>query len=263
VCTHVFKVASTAKDRSLRVLTVNPCAGVVGPDKSDSRRKHWVYPSEFLALMNCDAAPMRWRECYALACYTYLRPGKLAELRSKDVDFDGNRIKVSRAWKELEQEVGVPKTRNGVRAIPIDANLLPLLRRMSVGQEPNDLVTPAFHDFARASHAERLRMYMQQAGIARSELRDLRSRTHMAIGFRSWRDTGATWEALRGTELMKLSRRMGHDNPNITGRYVKEAEDVGSGVGAPFPVLPACLPSSPSESEAECATNDAKKTTIL
>jgi integrase len=97
---------------------------------------------------------MRWRECYSLACYTYLRPGELAELRWKDVDFDGNRIKVSRAWKELEQEVGVPKTRNGVRAIPIDANLLPLLRRMSVGQEPNDLVTPAFHDFARAKRRQ-------------------------------------------------------------------------------------------------------------
>jgi hypothetical protein len=100
---------------------------------------------------------------------------------------------------------------------------------------------------------------MQQAGIARSELFDLRSRTHMAIGFRSWRDTDATWEALRGTELMKLSRRIGHDNPNTTGRYVKEAEDVGAGVGAPFPVLPTCLLSSPSESEAECTTNETKK----
>jgi hypothetical protein len=52
---------------------------------------------------------------------------------------------------------------------------------------------------------------------------------------------------------------MRHNNPNTTGRYVKEAEDVGSGVGAPFPVLPACLLSSPSESDAECTTNEAKK----
>ena len=69
----------------------------------------------------------------------------------------------------------------------------------------------------------------------------------MQINFRSLRDTGITWLALAGTDLAKMPRRAGHDEPSTTMGYVKIAEDLTGSIGEPFPALPAELvPSLPS-----------------
>lgn len=63
-----FKAACQAKQRDLRVRSENPCTNVLPPEKGDSRRKEWIYPKEFLALVACEAVPLEWRELYAVAC---------------------------------------------------------------------------------------------------------------------------------------------------------------------------------------------------
>jgi hypothetical protein len=62
----------------------------------------------------------------------------------------------------------------------------------------------------------------------------------MPIGFRSWRDTGITWDAIEGVDVAKLQRRAGHDDIATTLAYVKEPRTAQ----APRPRLPCCRTTS-------------------
>jgi integrase len=74
--------------------------------------------------------------------FTYLRPGELRELRWADVELERGIISVTRAWDSREDRVKEPKTRHGVRDLPIESALKPLLTRMRKGAQPTDLVAP-------------------------------------------------------------------------------------------------------------------------
>jgi hypothetical protein len=116
---------------------------------------------------------------------------------------------------------------------------VPLLKRMANGRAPDEKVVPCFGSMAKGKDltARQLRAHLQRANVKRPELFDMKSRTHHAIGFRSWRDTGITWEAIRGTDALRLQRRAGHETTQTTLGYVKEAEDRSSLVGTVFPNL--------------------------
>jgi integrase len=83
------------------------------------RRKTFLYPKEAAALLACNDVPREWREIYAVALYTYLRPGELRVLTWADVDLDVPHFHVTMAWdytaKDDEPKTKPPKTRNGVR----------------------------------------------------------------------------------------------------------------------------------------------------
>jgi hypothetical protein len=111
VVTTTFKAAMQAKRRDLRVSDDNPCASVLPPERGDSRRRTFVYPTEMLALFACADVPLEWRELYALACYTYLRPGELRALTWADVDLKAGVLHISKAYDEDAKEVKAPKTR--------------------------------------------------------------------------------------------------------------------------------------------------------
>jgi integrase len=146
VVTTAFKAACQAKQRDLRVRSDNPCVNVLPPEKGDSRRKEWIHPREFLLLAGCPAVPLEWRELHAIAVYLYLRPGELYELRWRDVDLDVGDVYVTRAWDWEAEVAKAPKTRNGIRHVPIPAPLLPLLRRMREGKAAEDKVVPLLEE---------------------------------------------------------------------------------------------------------------------
>ena len=236
-----FKAARQAKQRDLRVRTDNPCTNVLPPEKGDSRRKEWIYPKEFLALAACEAVPLEWRELYAVACYLYLRPGELYELRWRDVDLEVADVYITRAWDWEEREVKPPKTRNGIRHIPIPAPLVPLLRRMREGKDAEDKVVPLLEETGKERKTSAMmRAHLRTAGVTHARL-FTDDATQMPIGFRSWRDTGITWLALAGVDVVKVQRRAGHDAIQTTMGYVKAAEDISGTVGAPFAELPRSL----------------------
>lgn len=241
VVTTAFKAACQAKQRDLRVREDNPCTNVLPPEKGDSRRKEWIYPKEFLALAACEAVPLEWRELYAVACYLYLRPGELFELRWRDVDLEVADVYITRAWDWEAAEAKPPKTRNGIRHIPIPPPLLPLLRRMGEGKEPEEKVVPILEATGKERKTSVLmREHLRAAGVAHPRL-FTDDATQMPIGFRSWRDTGITWLALAGVDVVRMQRRAGHDAIQTTMGYVKAAEDLSGAAGAPFPELPPSL----------------------
>jgi integrase len=210
---------------------------ILPPTNGESRRKTWIYPSEFLQLVTCEAVPIEWRELYAVACYLYLRPGELFELRWRDVDLDSEVVAITRSWDWEERVVKAPKTSNGVREVPIPSSLLPLMARLRDGRGHEDKVVPVMEIAGENKGALILRNHMALAGVTHPRLTES-SATRMPVGFRSWRDTGITWSAIDGVDIHKLQRRSGHDDVNTTLAYVKEAEDREKLCGRVFPALP-------------------------
>lgn len=238
--TSSFKAATSSKRRDLRVLEgkPNPCVGVEPPgDKNTrkARRKTFIRPNEAAQLLACDEIPIEWREVYAIAGYTYLRPGELRVLTWSDIESE--MIHVTKAWDYNEEAIKPPKTANGIRHVPVEATLAPLLKRMREGKSPRDLVVPLLSSFGEDHLAESFREHLLAAGLTRPELHTT-TRTHVQSNFRSWRDSGLTWLAMTGLGVDKISRRAGHDTIQTTMGYVKQAEDLSGDLGTPFGVLP-------------------------
>lgn len=243
VLSSMMEEACTSKKRDLRVRADNPCSTVQPPDKTDARAKTFIYPSEFLTLTACDEIPRDWREAYAVACYLYLRPGELRALVWSDVDFQAGVVHVTKAYDEDSQTVKAPKTRKGVRDVPIPAALVPLLKAMherTPAPKGAVSVLPLMEQISERRRAGHMRKHFTLAKIDRSRLTE-QSATTMQINFRSWRDTGITWLALDGVDLAKIQRRAGHERIETSAGYVKAAEDLTGSIGQPFPTLPAEL----------------------
>jgi integrase len=230
----VFRVACSTKGwaKSLRVLETDPTIGIEPVDDGPSRKRQWVYPSEFAKLMECEGVPVERRYLYACAVYTGLRPEELVELRWKDVDFVAGLIRVGRAFDWKSKQVGTPKTHESIRDVPIDPHLFPAL--MQRAGKPDEYVTPRFND---DKAAPTFRADLKEAGVLSHRLFE-KTATHLPIDFRSLRDSFATWHAHAGLELQKLMRRMGHKDYATTLRYAKAAESLSANVGAPFGPLP-------------------------
>jgi integrase len=236
--------AISSKRRDLRVLSgrLNPCAAVLPPGDKDSRqdrRKTFIYPSEFARLAACAAIPLAWREAHAIAVFTYLRPSELRALRWSDVDVLHGRMRVARAWSYLDRRIKPPKTRSGIRDVPIHPRLLPLLTRMrgTAGPGSAELVVPVLATVPTDTLAAHTRRHLLAAGVIRDELH-VSTLSMVRANFRSWRDSGITWLAMDGVETAKIMRRAGHADIGTTMRYVKLAEDLGGELGEPFGALP-------------------------
>lgn len=244
--TSTFKEATASKRRDLRVLDgkPNPCVGVKPPGDRrtrKARRKTFLYPREAAALLACTAVPVEWREVYALALYTYVRPGELRALTFGDIDREAKLIHVSRAWDYQANEVKMlPKSDAGVRTVPIEPALAPLLERMAEGKQPSAHVVPTLSDFGEDHLAQLFRKHLQAAKVERAALH-ASTHSHVQSNFRSCRDSGITWLALRGLSVDKIKRRAGHGKIDISDGYVKLAEDHGDVLGEPFGPLPASL----------------------
>ncbi len=238
--TRAFRHAQNSKVRSLRVRSDNPTTGVLPPERGDGRRRTFLYPVEVAQLLACPDVPRQWREVYAVAVYTYLRPGELVELRFSDVDLEAGVLHITRSFDWTTKEAKPPKTSNGIRTVPIPSSLLPLLRARAKGAPREALVLPELLKTGEFTMATRLREHLRLAGVDRAQL-SADNATHMPVNFRSCRDTGITWLALAGVDVARMQRRAGHDDITTTLGYVKLAEDFGGLLGTPFEELPSGL----------------------
>lgn len=246
VVKKMFRDAVNSKVAALRVLESSPFEGVQGPDRGDKKGKQWLFPDEASRLLACDEVPMRWRRLYALSVYLYLRPGELAALEWADVHVDRGFVYIHQA---LDLRTGkVKSTKTGVtRRVPIALSLRPLLLTMKA-ESGSGRVVQHQHANKEATHgmppledlAATLRDHLGRAGVTRSDLFEDRPTTKR-VTFYDLRATGITWEALAGTELLTIMQRAGHEESKTTLGYVREADAVGLGAGAPFPPLPASM----------------------
>lgn len=245
--TKLFSDACDSKTASLRVRPDNPARGVRGPDRGGSKSKQWLFPVEMAKVLACEDIPIRWRRLYALATYLYVRPGELAGLEWSAVNLDQGYVHVHQALDLRTGKLKSTKTKVA-RRVPIPLALRPLLSalRQECGQRGRVLqnVHPnkdSEHGFPPLEDlAETLREHVGRAGIARVDLYEDRETTKR-LTFYDLRATGITWEALAGTDPLKIMHRAGHLSFSTTQIYIRQAETIGISAGEPFPSLPASL----------------------
>ncbi len=241
VLRRTFKEARSARDRTFRVRQDDPSEGHKPPLKTREREKTFLYPVEVSRLLACSAVPREWREVYAIATYTYVRPEELEALTWGDIDLEANVVHVSKAIDSRSGEVKQPKTPTAVRAVPIEARLRPLL--VGLKPAPFDRTLPLLPVLRKVNDKHRaklLREHLAIAGVDRVRLLE-DTPTLRPIDFRSCRDSGLTWLILARVELAAAQRRAGHTEIKQTLAYCKLAEDLSGRVGEPFPPLPPSL----------------------
>jgi len=235
----LFRAASRSKNRALRVRADDPTEGVEPPERGPKKGKQYLFPSEFLQLMEELEVPLEWRRACALAVYLYLRPGELDALTWPDVDLVHGVVHIHCSTCGTTGRVKEIKT-GETRRVPIEPALLPLLEAMHEQAGGEGKVSPlgAIND----NLARRLRHFLRVAGVRREELFDLDDRTRKAMTFYDLRATGITWMALRGDNPLAIKQRAGHRRFETTEGYIREAENLrAANAGQPFPELPRAL----------------------
>jgi integrase len=217
-----------ARTKELRVRSDNPIRDIRTPDRGKARVGTFLYPSEFLKLMNCSRLHLVTRRRYALAVYLYPRAGELATLRWSDIDLRTGRIHIH------SSRGGGTKTGEH-RQFVVEPEILRLLRAMRTESPRSKYVMPG------ETSAASLRQALRAAGCRRADLhaRDTRRRP---ITFHDLRATGITWMAMRGDSPMAISERVGHLHLATTEQYMRRGRLMALARGEMvFPELPRCL----------------------
>lgn len=206
-----FKATVSSRDRALRVRDDDPSVGHKPPLATPDRAKTFLHPVEVLKLLASKDVPREWRETYAVATYTYVRPEELEAITWRDVDFTAKTISVSKATDaRTHTPKALPKTKSAVRDVPIEPNLMPLLKMMHERRSSDDApIVPVLRTLTDRYRAKKLRAHLKLAKVTRPRL-TADTLTLRPVDFRSCRDTGITWLALSGLSLSAMQRRCGH-----------------------------------------------------
>ena len=151
---HVSKLRMVMQElfrqaRRSRLIVHNPAEGLLLPE--NSRRGHRAITEEerkhILALAREHPSGL-W---VLMILYAGLRPGETAALQWKDIDFDRNEIRVSKAVESGSRIIKPPKTEVGLRDIPMRQELR--TRLWEVRGEPDEPVFPnARGEFSSANN---------------------------------------------------------------------------------------------------------------
>ncbi len=149
---------------------------------------------------------------YATAVYTGMRAGELGGLQWSDVNLDGRLITVQRSFDG-------PTKAGDVRYVPVLDALLPILRAWRLRHPGTQVFTsrdgtpliPSGRIYQQA-----LRRTLKAAGF---EKRPLPGGLKPYITFHSLRHTFASHWVMKGGDLFKLQKVLGHKNVAMTLRY--------------------------------------------
>lgn len=159
---------------------------------------------------------------YATAAYTGMREGELAALVWGDIDFERRLITVQRSFEG-------PTKAEDVRYVPILDPLLPILREWRL-RNPGPTVFPNRDGRMQQPSArifqEVLHRVLDRAGLV-PVVRD--GKTKPYITFHGLRHSFASHWVMRGGDLFKLQKILGHKSIQMTQRYSHLAPDAFAG----------------------------------
>lgn len=164
----------------------------------------------------------------------YLRPDELKVLDATgDVDELGQLARITKAWDGKRKRVkAYPKSSAGVRNVPIDPRVMPLVACLWEAGGRGELFPEVP---AMSGWSDGLLRHLRAAGLLRAALfEDTASTKHITAY--DLRATGITWRTLRRDPIEQIQEHAGHESYETTKGYVCTAHKVG--IGEPFPPLP-------------------------
>lgn len=184
---------------------INPTTGARLPAGGE-KRDRIASPTEGASLI--AALPAKDRAALGLAMYAGLRLGEFLAMRWEDIHLEARLLTVARAWDVNGREWILPKTKAGIRRVPINARLEQLLRDHRVLTNQSDgLLFPWQRDASRPFEANQLRRTCERAW---------REGGLRPIGFHESRHTFASMAIAAGVNAKALSVYMGHASIQLT-----------------------------------------------
>jgi integrase len=185
-----------------QVIRRNPCQ-IKGASTPPTPERPTATVAEVYAI--ADAIQPRYRALVLMAGFLGLRWGELVGLHRRDVDLDGQAVRVRQAVAELtngQREIKAPKSAAGKRTVAIPAVIVPDLRRhlehFAEQGAHGRVFVGAKGAIPRRNHFNRLwHKACDKAGVKGLRFHDLRH-------------TGNTLAASTGASTRELMARMGH-----------------------------------------------------
>ena len=183
-------------------VTINPCAGIRLP-ATRGRRDRIVSPEVAVKLLR--ALPTQDRPLWALALYAGLRRGEIMALRWEDVDLAAGVIRVERSWDAQGGVFVEPKSRSGLRRVPVAAVLRGILLEKKLATAGPLVVGRGngHRPFNDTTAAQRARKAWRDAGLD-------------SITLHEARHTFASLMIAAGVNAKALATYMGHASVTIT-----------------------------------------------
>ena len=204
------------------ILRTNPAFGVriarrdrMSHVARDERELRKALSREELARL-LAAIDEHWRPFFELLAHTGLRIGEAVELRWSDIDFGATpTLHVRRQF--FQGEVSAPKTRHGVRAIPLSTGMARALWQRQGA--PDDLVFTT-------RHGKRV----QRDNLWRRVLKPAAREAGVEwVGFHTFRHTCASLLFGAGKNVKQVQEWLGHHDPGFTLRTYVHLVDGGLG----------------------------------
>jgi integrase len=184
-------------------VAVNPTAALKLPAARD-KRDRIADPAEAAKLVG--ALPEADRALWASAFYAGLRSGELQALRWEDVDLAAGLIRVERAYDPKAREFIEPKSRAGVRNVPIPTGLREHLIEHKLRSGHSEGLT-----FGRSPESP-----VDVRALARRARTAWKNSRLTPIGLHECRHTYASLMIAAGVNAKALSTYMGHASVTIT-----------------------------------------------
>ena len=194
-------------------IPVNPTRGLELPAPRGIRDRI-ASPAEAAELI--AALPARDRGLWATAMYAGLRRGELLALRWQDIDLDEGLIHVRRSYDPKAGVYLEPKTRAGLRNVPIPSALRSVLieHRLATGRSDGLVFgTTAARPFTPSNATRRAATAWARANKAR---RKLEREPLQPISLHECRHTFASLMIAANVNAKALSTYMGHASVTIT-----------------------------------------------
>jgi len=211
----------------------NPYRNLTGderPVKSDFEPAHEWTDDEIQSLLGAAQEIAEWPESQydytpllRVAVYTGLRLGELLGLQWRDVDFEAGVLHVRRQYT-VSGELAPPKTRKGLRRVPLSPELVASLRLLKVASHFSQDDSPVFASRTGSPLGHR---NVQRRGFERA--RDS-ANLPKTLSFHDLRHAFASMAAHRGVPIGTLSEVLGHADVGVTQRvythlYDREASE--------------------------------------
>ncbi|GAB4602010.1 tyrosine-type recombinase/integrase [Mycobacterium avium] len=201
----------------------NPAAGVSAGRIPERERHRYLTAQEVHALASACGDQ---GDVVTILAYTGLRWSELVGLRVGDIDLGARRLYVRRAAPEVEGRIviGPPKTRAGIRTVPLPQVVVDILERRINGRAPNEpAVTSPNGKLLRSNNWRRHTQWnkaLKETDLAPLTIHDLRH-TYASLARKS------------GADLRYVQKTMGHSTPTVTANiysdlYADELDQVAA-----------------------------------
>lgn len=209
-----FKYAASP---GVRYVARNPCDGVIISKPDEKEKQIWDDTQAQQFIRFCKATTMRYAILFFLLLKTGARIGEILALRWSDVDLVAGTIHITRT--QTRDGYGPPKTKNGIRKVPIGEGTIKQLSRHKVQQNKEKLL------FGEGCNPENLVVCNSKG--KRLPYHDARE---SFISFCKWsglpyitphglRHTCATMLTARGKPIKTVAELLGDDPATIEKTY--------------------------------------------